>query len=122
MREKRNESLTGFSQELRKEMTKEEKHLWYDFLKKLPETVNRQKIIGSYIVDFCCAEAKLVIELDGDQHYREDGLKKDAERDAFLRECGYYVARYTNHEVNTNFEGVCLDITKLIDARKATLK
>ena len=121
MEKKRNSNLTGISRLLRKNMTKEEKHLWYDCLKKLPQTFNRQKIIGNYIVDFCCVEAKLVIEVDGDQHYREEGLLKDASRDAFLRECGYYVARYTNIEINSNFEGVCLDIVKLIDARKALL-
>ena len=119
MEKKRNSGLTGFSKQLRKKMTKEEKHLWYDCLKKLPETVNRQKVIGNYIVDFCCVEAKLVIEIDGDQHYREKGLEKDAVRDAFLHECGYYVARYSNHQIHTNFDGVCLDIKSLIDARKA---
>ena len=121
MERKRNSSLTVLSRQLRKKMTKEEKHIWYDFLKKLPLTFNRQKIIGNYIVDFCCDEAKLVIEIDGDQHYNEEGRSKDVVRDAFLRECGYYVARYTNYEVNSNFDGVCLDIVKLIDARKALL-
>ena len=118
MNGKRNPELTDYSQKLRKEMTKEEKHLWYDYLKKLPETVNRQKVIGSYIVDFCCVEAMLVIELDGEQHYSEKGVEKDAKRDAFLNDLGYHVARFTNHEVNTNFDGVCTDIKNLITERK----
>ncbi len=76
MNEKKNSNLTEFSQNLRNNMTKEESHLWYDFLKKLPITVNRQKVIGRYIVDFYCAEAQIVIELDGSQHY-ESKAKKD---------------------------------------------
>ena len=67
-----NSKLTNISKVLRKNMTREEKHLWYDFLKKLPVTVNRQKVIGSYVADFYCASAKLVIELDGSQHDRID--------------------------------------------------
>ena len=72
---KNNPNLTNLSQNLRKNMTKEEKHLWYDFLKNLPITVNRQKVIGNYIVDFYCAKANIAIELDGSQHYFEQGLK-----------------------------------------------
>ena len=65
-------------------MTDEERKLWYEFLKKLPFTVNRQKTIGVYIVDFYCAEANIVIELDGSQHYSDDGRKSDDERDEYL--------------------------------------
>ena len=79
-----NPSSTKFSQELRTNMTKEEKHLWYDFLKKLPQTVNRQKVVGNYILDFYCADAKIAIELDGSQHYEQDGKEKDLVRDEFL--------------------------------------
>lgn len=105
-----NSKLTGFSQHLRKDMTKEERHLWYDFLKNLPITVNRQKIIGNYIVDFYCAKAKLVIEIDGYQHYLEEGEQKDIERDAFLHNLGLIVLRYSNRDIHTNFRGVCEDI------------
>ena len=91
-------------------MTKEEKHLWYDFLKTLPVTVNRQKVVGRYIVDFYCASAKLVIELDGDQHYKDDAKEKDRERDLFLNGLGLTVMRFTNYEIWTNFDGVCMDI------------
>ena len=99
-------------------MTKEEKHLWYDFLKKLPQTVNRQKVIEKYIVDFYCADARLVIEVDGSQHFTEEGRLKDAKRDKNLNEKGYLVLRYSNNKIKTNFEGVCLDIKKHIDERK----
>ena len=77
MNETANKNLTNISKTLRKQMTNEEKHLWYDFLKKLPITFNRQKVIGNYVVDFYCASAKIVIELDGSQHYEENGREKD---------------------------------------------
>ena len=88
-------------------MTNQERHLWYDFLKQLPVTMNRQKIIGPYIVDFYCAEAKLVIELDGSHHYEECGREKDLERDRFLSDRGLRVLRFSNLDVNENFNGVC---------------
>ena len=88
-----NPKLKKNAQALRKGMTKEERHLWYDFLKTLPVTVHRQKVIGSYIVDFYCASAKLVIELDGSQHYEEMGRQKDEIRDAYLESIGCRVLR-----------------------------
>lgn len=96
-------------------MTKEERHLWYDFLKTLPITVNRQKVIGNYIVDFYIATAKLVIELDGSQHYEEKGIENDAKRDAFLNGLGINVLRYSNLDVNQRFESVCEDILNNLD-------
>ena len=95
-------------------MTKEERKLWYKFLKNLPVTVHRQKIIGNYIVDFYCAAAKLVIELDGSQHYEDEAQQKDRERDEYLASVGLTVLRYTNIEVNKQFEAVCLDIGKYV--------
>ena len=95
-------------------MTKEERHLWYDFLKNLPVTVNRQKIIGNYIVDFYCAKANIAIELDGSQHYFEKGLQKDATRDEYLNSLGIEVLRYSNLDIKKNFSGVCDDILKHI--------
>ena len=84
-------------------MTKEEKHLWYDFLKLYHQQYHiiflRQKIIGNYIVDFYCPQAKLVIELDGSQHYEEDAELLDIE-----------VLRYTNRDIHTRFKEVCDDI------------
>ncbi|MBO4725542.1 MAG: endonuclease domain-containing protein [Firmicutes bacterium] len=118
MNETYNSTLKGFSQELRKEMTKEERHLWYDFLKKQPMTVNRQKIVGSYILDFYIASAKVAIELDGAQHYTTDGKDSDKERDEFLSNNGITVLRYSNHDINTNFEGVCNDINKHLQGGK----
>lgn len=114
MNQTNNSKLTPNAKELRKNMTKEEKHLWYDFLKSLPVTVNRQKVIGNYIVDFYCASANLVIELDGSQHYEDDGKQSDIIRDEYLKNLGITVLRYSNYDLNNNFEGVCLDIQKHI--------
>ncbi len=94
-------------------MTKEERHLWYDFLKLLPYTFNRQKVIGPYIVDFYCAEAKLVIELDGSQHYESKAYAYDRKRDDYLKSLGLTVIRYSNYEVNDNFDGVCENLMQI---------
>ena len=91
-------------------MTREERHLWYDFLKQLPVMVHRQKVIGSYIVDFYIAEAKLVIELDGSQHYEPDHIKADAQRDDYLHSLGLRILRIPNNAVMQNFRGVCEEI------------
>jgi very-short-patch-repair endonuclease len=88
-------------------MTKEERHLWYDFLRKHPVRFTRQKIFGNYIVDFYSAEIKMVIELDGSQHFEEDGQKHDTRRDAYLEAYGVCVFRIPNNEINNNFNGVC---------------
>lgn len=110
MRKKHNSELTTLSQNLRKRMTPEERHLWYDFLVKLPVTVRRQKVIGRYIVDFYVANPQIVIELDGGQHGEGMQLLKDKVRDAELRECGCQVLRYPNFRVKKEFEYVCEDI------------
>ena len=110
MNDQYNAKLTGNAQKLRKMMTKEERHLWYDCLKRLPVTVHRQKVIGRYIVDFYVASGKIVIELDGSQHYGETGQIKDAERDAYLHSIGCTVLRYSNADVNQRFRSVCEDI------------
>ena len=96
-------------------MTKEERHLWYDFLKLIPVTVHRQKVIGNYIVDFYCASAKIVIELDGSQHYEQKAKRKDLIRDQYLKGLGMTVLRYTNLDVRRNFKGVCADIINHIE-------
>jgi len=88
MQPKHNKQLVPFAKQLRKEMTKEERHLWYDFLRSHPVRFSRQKVLGKYIADFYSAEAKLVIELDGSQHYDAGNLEKDAERTAFLEGYG----------------------------------
>ena len=95
---------------LRKNMTKEERHLWYDFLRDLPVMVHRQKAIGSYIVDFYIAQAKLVIELDGTQHYDLKNMQADKKRDAYLQSIGLSILRIPNNQVKENFRGVCQEI------------
>ena len=110
--------LKDNAQTLRKNMTKEEKHLWYDFLKKLPLNVHRQKIIGSYIVDFYIAESNLVIELDGHQHGEPDNRIADEIRDATLKNLGIKVNRYRNKDIKRNFRGVCLDILRSIGIKE----
>ena len=110
MNEQHNSKLTPNARSLRKNMTKEERHLWYDCLKKLPVTVHRQKVLGNYIVDFYLASANLVIELDGSQHYEAEGRRKDEIRDAYLRDIGCNVLRYSNADVNQRFKTVCEDI------------
>ena len=115
---KHNKSLIPYAKDLRKNMTREEKHLWYDFLKKIPYTVNRQKVVGNYVLDFYCAQARIAIELDGSQHYEQEAKKKDVERDKFLLEQGIKVLRYTNIDVNKNFDGVCCDILRNLESSK----
>ena len=104
---KHNKTLVPNAKNLRKNMTKEERHLWYDFLRSYPNKFLRQKILGKYIVDFYCAEAKLVVELDGSQHYEESGMARDAERTAYLEQYSIRILRIPNNEVNQNFSGVC---------------
>ncbi|MDE7087698.1 MAG: endonuclease domain-containing protein [Clostridia bacterium] len=98
------------SQKLRREMTEEENKLWYQFLKNLSVNIHRQKVIGKYIVDFYCATNRLVIEIDGSQHYEDEGVIKDKERDEFLKGLGCTVLRYSNADINLRFENVCADI------------
>ena len=99
-------------------MTPEEKTLWYDFLKHLPLTVKRQKVIGRYIVDFYIAAAGLVIELDGSQHYEWEGMKSDEERDRYLNKLGLKVLRYSNLDIKNHFDAVCRDIWNNIQKRQ----
>ena len=110
MNEFHNTKLRTNAQNLRKQMTKEERHLWYTFLKTLPVTINRQKVVGVYILDFYCASAHIAIELDGTQHYTEEGHEYDKDRDHYLKNQGITVLRYSNYEINNHFEAVCEDI------------
>ena len=102
--------MVTLSQNLRRNMTKEERHLWYDFLKGLPIQVKRQVVLGRYIVDFFCPKRSLIIELDGSQHYEQRGLEHDLERDDYLVSLGMVLLRYTNRDINTRFDSVCQDI------------
>ena len=107
MQSKHNKQLVPLARQLRKNMTKEERHLWYDFLRSYSIRFSRQKVLGKYIADFYSAEAKLVIELDGSQHYEDGNIQKDTDRTAFLESYGLTVIRIPNNEVNRNFRGVC---------------
>ena len=114
-----NPELTHISKLLRKNATKEESHLWYDFLKGLNPQFKRQKVIGRYIVDFYCPKAKMVIELDGTQHNEVENKAKDKERDEYLEELGIVVFRYSNRDINKNFGRVCTHITHRLEERLA---
>ena len=107
MERKHNIELTTNAKILRKNMTKEERHLWYDFLKSYPIRFLRQKVIDNYIVDFYCHSARLIIEIDGSQHYEEKALLKDKIRTEKIEQRNLTVIRIPNNEVNRNFEGVC---------------
>ena len=98
---------------LRKSMTKEERHLWYDFLKTYPVHFYKQRPIGKYIADFYCSKAKLAIELDGSQHYENKGLSRDIGRDEYLKNLDITVLRIPTNYINQNFDGVCeyIDLT-----------
>lgn len=108
------------SRKLRKNMTEQERRLWYCFLRKHPIKVYRQRTIGSYIADFYCSKAKIVIEIDGSQHYTDEGMNYDENRTIAINEFGVEVIRFSNYDVNTNFEGVCMEIDKVISDRMGT--
>ncbi len=122
MQSKHNKQLVPLAKQLRKEMTKEERHLWYDFLRTYPVRFSRQKVLGKYIADFYSSEAKLVIELDGSQHYEEDEIRKDADRTAFLECYGLTVIRIPNNEVGRNFRGVCEYIDEAVKQSLSQLR
>ena len=109
-----NKKLVPNAQTLRKNMTPQEKHLWYDFLKKLPFTVKRQHNIDNFIVDFYIPSKKVVIEIDGIQHNSTEHKEADRKRDAILAEWNIIVLRYSNESIDKNFMRVVEDIlTKL---------
>ena len=109
--------LIPFARALRRNMTAEEKHLWYDCLCHLPMRVKRQKNIGNYIVDFYVPAARLVIEVDGLQHTDAEHRESDAKRDAFLASLGITVLRFSNESIRHNFKGVCEDILQKLGMR-----
>lgn len=110
-------SLLENARRLRREMTPQELRLWYRFLRPYPVKVYKQRIIGPYIVDFYCASAKLVIEIDGSQHYEDAGGAYDRERDEYLESLGLTVVRYSNRDINLRFNAVCEHIDMLIRER-----
>lgn len=113
----RNSKLTPTAQTLRKNMTKEERKLWYAYLSKYPYRFRRQVTCGRYILDFYCAAAKLAIELDGSQHFEPQGIAYDAERTAFLEAGDIHVLRFSNSDVIHNLRGVCTQIDLVINQR-----
>ena len=114
-----NKKLTGLAQKLRREMTKEEKQLWYHFLREYPVRFRRQVTCGKYILDFYCAKAKLAVELDGSQHFEREAMNHDYYRTAYLNSIGIYVMRIPNNEIWRNLGGVCDAIDEIVDKRTA---
>ncbi|MBQ9929801.1 MAG: endonuclease domain-containing protein [Oscillospiraceae bacterium] len=112
-----NQKILRLSQTLRKSMTKEERHLWYDFLKTYPVQFKRQYPIGIYIVDFYCYQAKLVVELDGSQHYDPEAIAYDKQRTAYLQSQGFSVIRFTNRDIAERFRSVCEAIDIVVNQR-----
>ena len=116
---KYNHQNIHFARKLRKEMTPWERKLWYCFLKEYPVRFQRQKVIDSYIVDFYCAKASLIIELDGGGHFFPEAEEKDRKRTAELEEHGYSVIRFCNRDIDKNFYGVCTSIDLEVKHRLA---
>ena len=112
-----NGMLKEKAQELRREMTPQENRLWYDHLRRHIAQFRRQKQFGRYIVDFYCSSAKLVVELDGSQHYTQEGLIHDRSRTAYLESLGLRVIRFANCEVEDEFETVCAKIDCCVEER-----
>ncbi len=115
--EPRNRQLLRNARMLRKNMTKEENRLWFDFLRDYPVRFRRQEIIGTYIADFYCASVKLIVELDGSQHYEKDSIENDTRRTSYFKELGLSVLRFSNLDIWHNFEGACLSISKAVNER-----
>ena len=107
----------GIARRLRREMTSYERKLWYLFLRKYPAKIYKQRIIGQFIVDFYCASAKLVIELEDSPYHESQGTAYDAERSEFLTSLGLKVLRFSNADVDGNFYGICETIDRIIRER-----
>lgn len=114
----KNNGLLPRARTLRREMTPQERKLWYLFLRKYPAKIYKQRIIDSFIVDFYCASAKLVIEVDGSQHYTDEGLQYDKARSEVLARYGLQVIRFSNRDIDTQFSAVCNAIHNAITERR----
>lgn len=114
---KKNSNLLNLAKTLRRNMTRQEKHLWYDFLQSYPVKIYKQRIIDNFIADFYCHKCRLVIEIDGSQHYSENGLNNDKARTNIFEQYGIFVLRFSNREIDENFEGVCAMIDKVISEK-----
>ena len=117
MRNPRNSNHIAYARQLRKKMTKEERHLWFDFLRYCTPRFRRQEIIGNYIADFYCHNARLVIELDGSQHLDANGVQYDAARTAYFNSLNIEVVRFYNTDIQTSFDGVCQHILSFLESR-----
>ena len=113
----KNNSQLENARRLRREMTPHERKLWYLFLRKYPVKIYKQRIIGRFIVEFYCASAGLVIEVDGSQHYEPQEIAYDVERSAFLSTLGLDVLRFSNRDIDRDFRGVCTQIDMTIQKR-----
>ena len=113
--------LNERAKELRRKMTPQERKLWFSFLRGYPIKIYRQRVIKFFVVDFYCAEARLVIELDGSQHYTEQGRAYDEERSAIMEGYGIEVLRFSNRDVDCAFDAVCERIDQRIHCRTAEL-
>lgn len=122
MSEENLENLTEKARNLRNKATSQENKLYYQFLRGFKYRIHRQKIIGNYIVDFYCHQAKLVIELDGGQHYQDEVIERDLIRTKFLENRGFLVLRFTNWEVDHQFAQVCERIEEVVDQRVLELE
>ena len=118
----KNNKMLPVARRLRREMTLSEQHLWFRFLRSYPVKIYKQRIIESFVVDFYCAEARLVIELDGLQHYTEQGKEDDEQRTAILEQYGVQVLRFTNLDVDRHLDAVCAQIDSTIERRVAELR
>ena len=109
--------ILGYAKNLRKNMTEQERKLWFTFLKNHPIRFYRQKIVDKYILDFYCHRAKLAIEIDGSQHYEDKQETYDFERTAYLKKLGILVIRYTNRDISLHFIEVKKDIDRILQNR-----
>ena len=112
-----NKNLIPFAKSLRKNATPQENHLWYDFLRNYQPRFQRQKTIGQFIADFYCEKARLVIELDGSQHFTSEGITHDAARTAAIETVGVAVLRFTNRDIDREFQEVCMRIDTVVRER-----
>ena len=119
---KKNNELLNIAKILRRNMTPQEKHLWYDFLKEYPIKVYKQRIIDNFIADFYCHQARLVIEIDGSQHYTKSGKQHDEARTEIIERYGIQVIRFTNQNIEKDFYIVCGEIDKRIQERILELR
>jgi len=117
LQRKHNPELTFRARQLRSTMTRQERHLWYDYLSSHPVRFLRQKVIEGYIADFYCSAARLVVELDGGQHFGDEARKYDAIRTQCFARYGIEVIRIPNNEVELHFSGVCEHIDRMVQQR-----